>query len=85
MGSKNAPIHFTDTLQIWKIQPTSNTIYQQKHKWCTITGVDCVCVYTFTRVGGFFASPNLPLLGIRAACSWQNLMCLSAAFSLNLR
>lgn len=37
------------------------------------------------RAGVFLTSPILPLLGIRAACSWQNLMCLSAAFSLNLR
>lgn len=37
------------------------------------------------RPGGFLTSPNLPLVGIRAACSWQNLMCLSAAPWLNLR
>lgn len=41
-------------------------------------GLNCV------RLGVFLAS-NLPLLGMRAACSLQKLMCLSAALSLNLR
>jgi hypothetical protein len=41
--------------------------------------------FTCARDVGFtLVSGNLPLLLIRAACSLQKFICLSAAFSLNL-
>lgn len=46
----------------------------------TAAGLYCVRVGTFPLV----SAASFPLLVIRAACSLQKLMCLSAAFSLNL-